>query len=124
MKSVNAEAILIELSDKYNKAASHDDAMSAGECEGLWTAIKLIEAASSDMWKPASVKPEKEGKYLAVCGKISQWYTVLNYGEYEDWETEETKRGWYEINYDCDYIEFDDDIWCWMELPDMPEVEE
>lgn len=77
-------------------------------------------------WKSANVKPERDGEYLAVCGKGWRWwwYALLYYGEYEDWETQKTKRGWYSVNDDCDYIEYDDDIWCWMELPDVPEVEE
>lgn len=81
---------------------------------------RMPEAESA--WKPASEKPWREGKYLAVCGKYSRWYELLYYGEYED-ESETVKHGWYRIDDDSNYIDYDDGVRCWTELPEMPEAD-
>lgn len=42
MRLSDTDMILEELAKKFNKASIYDDLMSAGECDGLWTAINII----------------------------------------------------------------------------------
>jgi len=59
-------------------------------------------------------------------GRLIDADALLNYGEYEEYDGSETvKHGWYRIYDDSDYIDYDDDVRYWTELPDVPkEVEE
>lgn len=90
--------------------------------------VREAIAGLPSVWKPASVRPEKKGEYLALWSltdKGSLIYEVLNYGTFEDWNDGLTEKlGWWEFDNEYGVSDFTDNVRYWTELPDKPEVEE
>lgn len=91
--------------------------------------VREAIAGLPSVWKPASVRPEKEGMYLALWSlseKGSLIHDVLNYGTFEDFTDDGVveKQSWWEFDREYGVTDFTDNVRYWMELPDMPEVEE
>ena len=85
-------------------------------------------AGLPSVWKPASVRPEKKGEYLTLWSlteKDSLIYNLLNYGTFEDWNDGMVEKiGWWEFDNEWGVSDCTEWVKYWMELPDMPEVEE
>ena len=83
----------------------------------------------SNAWKPASVRPEKKGEYLALWSLTKNGnliYEILNYGTFEIFDDDGMvkKQGWWEFDKEYGTTDFTDNVRYWTELPDIPVVEE